>query len=75
MTPKFPLLAAALAGATLAVAAHAATGTSARTAIDTTDHSATAAAPVLETRAGDSAASAPAALDTATALSFVLVIR
>ena len=73
MRTAFTLLVTALGA--LAAAASDGIGISAPTCIDTTDHAASAAAPQIETRACVASASAAGEIDTATPLSFVLIVR
>ncbi len=70
--PFFLLVACGIAAAVFAADG---IGTSSLTTIDTTDHTASVAAPFLETRAGDALASAAGRIDTASPIGFLFIVR
>ncbi len=70
------IILAVVCGMQLAALAADGTGTSGLTCIDTTDHAAVAAAPVLDARAGAATAdSEERIIDTATPFGMVIVVR
>ena len=69
------LLAAAACGVMAAAFAADGSGTSSMATIDTTDHGASWAVPVLDARAGAAANSAEGVIDTAMPLGTILVVR